>query len=182
MNLAQGRLMSHLARARRKGGIRETMPYSAVKVANEILRLGQEAEPSRLMTPLQLLKLVYIANGWSLALHDQPLVHESAEAWTYGPVIPSLYRAVRQYRASPVDSLISGDYDQQEIASRDLELIAAVFKAYAHLSGPQLSNMTHMPDTPWSSTWASGAGQNQTIRSEKIAEHYKLLAQRNSAK
>jgi uncharacterized phage-associated protein len=157
------------------------MPYSATKVANELLRLAGACDPPRPVTPLQLLKLVYIANGWSLAFYDTPLVHEAAEAWTYGPVIPSLYRSIRHFRASPVEGPIPGDYDQNELADHDRELIAAVYRAYGHLSGPQLSNMTHLPGTPWSAAWANGAGQNNIIRSENIREHYQTLAARQTA-
>lgn len=156
------------------------MPYSSVKVANEVLNLAAASIPPRSVTPLHLLKLVYIANGWSLAFNDEPLVHEAAEAWTYGPVIPSLYQSVRHFRAAPISNLITGDYDQNELLHQDKELIAAVYRAYGHLSGIQLSNMTHVDDTPWSITWAGGAGQNDIIRSDLIAGHYKELAKRQA--
>lgn len=152
------------------------MPYSAVKVANEILRLAQVCTPPRPVTPLQLLKLVYVADGWSWGIRDRQLVNEPAEAWTYGPVVPSLYRAIRHYRALPVTFPIPGDYDRQEIAPEDRDFIAEVFGAYGHLSGVQLSNLTHMPGTPWSMTWDNGAGQNEVIRPEIVAAHYKALA------
>jgi uncharacterized phage-associated protein len=157
------------------------MPYSAVKVANEFLRLAAEADPPRPVTPLQLLKLVYIANGWSLGLKQQALVNESAEAWTYGPVIPELYRQVRQFRASPIQGPLDGDYDRSEISIDDRNLISAVYKAYGHLSGPQLSNMTHLPGSPWSEAWNGGAGQNVIIRSDNIAAHYRQLAERRAS-
>jgi len=105
------------------------MPYSAIKVANEMLRQASACDPPRPVTPLQLLKLVYIANGWSLALNGDPIVHESAEAWTYGPVIPMLYRSIRHHRSAPVDGPIPGDYDQNAISPEDRKLIDAVYKA-----------------------------------------------------
>lgn len=156
------------------------MPYSPIKVANEILRLAREQVPAQPLTPLQLIKLVYIANGWWLAYRDEPLVSEPAQAWAYGPVMPSLYFSVRHHRASPVDWPVSGDSDPQELAPDARGLIASVFKAYGHLSGTQLSNMTHQPNTPWSETW-NGAGKNAVIPAEKIAAHYKVLAQRRAA-
>jgi uncharacterized phage-associated protein len=152
------------------------MPYSAIKVANEILRLAAAGQPPSLVTPLKLIKLVYVANGWSLALHNHALVHEAAEAWTYGPVMPALYASIRHFRASPIQGPIAGDYDQNVFQPEDTQLIAAVVTAYGHLSGTQLSNMTHRPGTPWSITWNGGNGQNDQIPSALIAEHYRNLA------
>ena len=156
------------------------MAYSAIKVANEFLRLARMSAPPQPITPLKLIKLVYIANGWSLALLNEPLVSESAEAWAYGPVMPSLYRAIRSYRSFPVTDLIVNDSDPQEVDGEDAELINAVFLAYGKLSGIQLSNMTHLPGTPWSDTWSHGAGRNVIIPPELIAQHYQELAQRRA--
>lgn len=48
------------------------------------------------LTPLQVIKMVYIAHGYSLALLDEPLVEEAVEAWRYGPVLPSVYHTVKK--------------------------------------------------------------------------------------
>jgi uncharacterized phage-associated protein len=151
------------------------MSYSPIKVANEFLRLARETNPPIPLTPLKLLKLVYIAHGWSLHLLHQPLISETAEAWQYGPVVPSLYRAVRTYRSAPVDRDIPGDYDEQQLGDNERQLIAAVLNSYGHLSGTQLSNMTHMPDTPWSSAW-NNEGRNSLIPNDCIERHYAELA------
>jgi uncharacterized phage-associated protein len=157
------------------------MPYSAITVANEFLRLGAAEAAVRRISPLQIIKLVYMANGWSLALLDRPLTFESAEAWTYGPVMPQLYRAVRHFRADPIDGTIEGAFDAGTLGVEDNRLISAVYRAYGTLSGTQLSNMTHLPGTPWSETWANGAGQNLPIDAALIKQHYIELAKRMQA-
>lgn len=153
------------------------MPYGAIKVANEFLRLANAETPPRGLTPLQLLKLVYIAHGWSMVHLQQPLLSEQAQAWQYGPVVPSLYHAIKQFGANPVGYPIEGDTDPQELSPEALGLIAAVYKAYGHLSGVQLSNMTHQADTPWSQAWTQ-TGRNALISNTAIKEHYQRLAQR----
>lgn len=40
---------------------------------------------------MQVIKMAHIAHGYSLAIHNEPLVDEAVEAWKYGPVVPSLY-------------------------------------------------------------------------------------------
>jgi uncharacterized phage-associated protein len=153
------------------------VPYGAIKVANELLRLAAADTPPRALTPLQLLKLVYISHGWSMVHLNQPLLSEQAQAWQYGPVVPSLYHAIKQYGANPVSYPIQGDTDPQELSAEARALIAAVYRAYGHLSGVQLSNMTHQADTPWSQAWTRN-GRNALIPNNIIQEHYQKLAQR----
>jgi uncharacterized phage-associated protein len=156
---------------------RPPLPYSAIKVANEFLRLGTQDSPPRGLTPLQLLKLVYIAHGWSLIHLQQPLLNEQAQAWQYGPVVPSLYHAIKQYGAGSIPYPIPGDTDPQQLSPDAAGLIAAVYRTYGHLSGVQLSNMTHQPDTPWSKAWTT-AGKNAIISNTEIQQHYRKLADR----
>src|SRR5699024_341384 len=73
-------------------------------VANRFLKLAQEAGDT--LTPMQLLKLVYIAHGWMLGLNGRPLIRDDVQAWQYGPVIPRLYNAVRSFRHHPVEGPI----------------------------------------------------------------------------
>jgi uncharacterized phage-associated protein len=150
------------------------MPYNAIKVANEFLQLAHTDDPPRGLTPLKLLKLVYIAHGWSFIHLNEPLLAEPAQAWQYGPVVPSLYHAIKQFGAQPVGFPIPGDTDPQDLSAEAKSLIAAVYKAYGHLTGVQLSNMTHQPHTPWSDAWNS-AGKNAVISNSNIAEHYRAL-------
>ena len=155
------------------------MPYSSIKVANEFLRLASASEPQKQFTPLQILKLVYITHGWSLHFFERPMLNERAQAWLYGPVVPTLYHAVKEYRARPISALIGGDYDPQALTDDDKQLISAVFNGYGHFSGTQLSNMTHAADTPWSRVWTT-QGQNAVIPDDMIAQHYALLAERRN--
>ena len=63
----------------------------------------------RVLTPMQVLKLVYISHGWMLGLLDQPLVAEAIEAWRGValrprsaqrlPEIPELSRLYRELTA-----------------------------------------------------------------------------------
>lgn len=153
------------------------MPYGAIKVANEFLRLGRMEQPPRALTPLQLIKLVYIAHGFSLVYLPEPLLSEPPQAWQYGPVVPSLYHSIKQYGAGPITTQIEGDTDPQQLSDEARRLIKAVYDTYAHFSGTQLSNMTHQPNTPWSQTWTA-AGKNAVIPNEIIQAHYRELAQR----
>ncbi|WP_088681260.1 type II toxin-antitoxin system antitoxin SocA domain-containing protein [Rhizobium sp. R635] len=146
------------------------MAYSPIKVANAMIEEAQR-DGGRALTPLQLIKLVYIAHGWAFVFLQEPLINEPVQAWQYGPVSPTLYYAVRGYRASPIATPIPGDADPQVLSGRARELIHAVYERYKHLSGTQLSGLTHMPNTPWSITWES-RGRNGIIPNDLISTHY----------
>lgn len=46
---------------------------------------------------LKLQKLLYYCQAYSLALTGEPMFAEEIEAWSYGPVVPSVYRRYKQY-------------------------------------------------------------------------------------
>src|SRR5947209_5672014 len=76
------------------------MPFPAKAVANEFLSVAQQE--GRGISPLKLQKLIYFANGWHLALRNDPLVNERFEAWQYGPVLRDLYLEFKLYGSKPI--------------------------------------------------------------------------------
>ena len=147
------------------------MPYSAAKIANRMLEIAHQRGEE--LSPLKLLKLVYIAHGWSFPHLNQPLLSEPAQAWQYGPVVPSLYHSVSHFRAAPIRGFVP-DHDPQELSEQAKALIENVYDTYSPYSAVQLSNMTHMPDTPWSEAWNAN-GRNAVIPDNRIADHYRHL-------
>jgi len=139
-------------------------------VANRFLKLAHEAGDT--LTPMQLLKLVYIAHGWMLGLYGRPLVKDDIQAWQYGPVIPKLYNAVRDYRSQPVQTLIPAP--QEILTPAEEHIIQQTYQLYRHFSGPALSRITHAPDTPWSNTYRAGQF-GVVISNDLIEDHYQRL-------
>lgn len=103
------------------------------------------------ITPMQLLKLVYIAHGWMLGRHGRPLFPEKVQAWQYGPVVPEVYQAVKQFGSNPISSIPNVhpfSFDEEERNVMDF-----VTKNYGGANGIVLSTATHQPGTPWHQTW-----------------------------
>ncbi|MFC0184306.1 Panacea domain-containing protein [Pseudarcicella hirudinis] len=74
--------------------------YSALAIASKFIDLGiQSGKP---VSPMKLQKIVYFAQGVHLARYQKPLIDEAVEAWTYGPVIPSLYHTFKHLGNSPI--------------------------------------------------------------------------------
>ena len=148
----------------------ESSMYDSRDVANRLL--DHAREHSEALTPMQLLKLVYIAHGWMLGLYHRPLIHDDVQAWQYGPVIPRLYNAVRKYRSAPVDGRISRDSIHLDRAAESI--VRQVYERYGRMSGPALSRLTHAEGTPWDLTYSPGRF-GIVIPNDLIEDHYARL-------
>ena len=147
--------------------------HSARFVANYLLQLAEAS--GKTLTPMQVIKLVYLCHGWLLGLLGLPLIRENVEAWRYGPVIPDLYKAVRQYRSDPVQGPLRDAGNDAVFDEAERDIVAQVFQVYGDDSGIALSRLTHAPGTPWHITWNS-EGQNSIISNDLIQEHFASLA------
>jgi uncharacterized phage-associated protein len=158
-----------------------TMANSATAVANRFLELAAHAGKS--LTPLQLIKLTYLAYAWNLELTGKRLFEEQPQAWQYGPVIPSLYHKVKSFRDQPIIGALPADWfgSGQSLSAQEQSVIDQVFKAYAGFSGIQLSSMTHQPGAPWFEVWHS-MGKNAPIPDPLIKSHYEEIRRTRSAK
>ncbi len=147
--------------------------YDARTIANEFIRLASES--GQTLTNMQIQKLVYIAHGYGLAILDRPLIKQHVEAWRYGPVIPALYNALREYGAGFVPQPIEV-FPKETLTETDKALIANVFNAYRRFTGPQLSTMTHQADSPWKQVYNPHAEfHSEIIRNDLIKEYYATL-------
>ena len=149
--------------------------YPAAVIANHFLRLAKRE--GELLTPMKLIKLVYFAHGYSLAITGNPLLEEKVEAWKYGPVIDSLYEEVKKYGRGSVSALLPTGQESIE----DLQvkaLIEIVWNGYGHLSARKLSDLTHMPGTPWyqtASKYALEIPRHEVIDNTLILSYFKTL-------
>lgn len=145
--------------------------YPVITIADEILKIAKRLGKS--LTPLQLMKLVYIAHGWSLALRGADLFPERVEAWKYGPVVPDLYQATKHFgrNSIPLDQVTS---EPSRVDADTLAFLEDVFAKYGHLSGYQLSQLTHKPGTPWQQVYQDGVF-GIDIPDDLIRCHYQEL-------
>ena len=115
-------------------------------VANRLLALA--AAKSDTLTPMQVLKLVYIAHGWMLGLYGRGLIGDEVQAWQYGPVIPKLYNAMRSYGARFVTKMLNAP-SHDDLEDNEQDIVRQVYDIYGKKTGPALSRLTHAPGTPW---------------------------------
>ena len=110
---------------------------------------------------MKLIKLVYIAHGWSLALLKRPLISETIQAWKYGPVIESLYHAFKNKGNSPISPDDFQSFSKADIDEKTVTLLAKVWEKYGGLTGIHLSTLTHQPGTPWYKIWEENGGKER---------------------
>jgi uncharacterized phage-associated protein len=134
--------------------------------------LCRARQAGAVLTPMKLLKLVYIAHGWYLAETDRPLFGEPVEAWRYGPVVRSLYERFSVHGSGPVTQRIHCP-DVDDDVHRTMEI---VWNEYGPISARDLSRMTHQQGTPWQRVFSDGA--NNVIAPTTIRDHFRELAER----
>lgn len=148
----------------------------SLAVAQYILNRTQELHDDAL-TPMQLIKLVYVAHGYMLAQHGEPLLKEPVEAWQYGPVVRSVYEAVRDYRSNPVKRVPGARRWFGTFTEDEKDVMDQVADMYGNVNGVRLSAATHKPGTPWSVTWERH-GRNAEISNDLIEDFYdRILSQ-----
>jgi len=134
--------------------------YEANRIANKILHACRRR--GRAITPLQLVKLVYVGHGFSLALHGRPLIDQSIEAWKYGPVVSKVYHAAKQWGRAPIMgdlATLETDFGfkyPMDIDSESNHIVEQVAERWGHLSGGALSSWTHRSDSPWAKVYRDG--------------------------
>lgn len=155
--------------------VKERIMVSAISVANELIRLGKQ--DNNYFTPMQLLKLVYIAHGWMFGFFNKPLITDSIEAWKYGPVIPELYHKVKVYGGNQIPQEINSlfSFNHEQLNEEEKSVVNFVYRKYGNLGGVKLSMITHQNDTPWSRIFSLD-GRGDIIPNDLIRQHYVELS------
>lgn len=151
-------------------------------IANKILDICNARGKS--LTLMQLIKLVYLADGWSMALRKTPMSKHNPQAWQYGPVYPTVYKAFKKFGNQPItDAAKINGSDipiEEDFTADEVELITAVIDAYGNYHAFQLSNIMHKPGTPWTETFNS-SGSYSEIPVQLMADHFEQIAKERTA-
>lgn len=170
------------------------MAYDPKAIANYFLDVAEKKAES--LTPMKLQKLVYFGHGWHLGLLRAPLLNEQIQAWSFGPVIRSLWKEFEEFGASPItrraidykfrSGTMSVITSTPAIDSTNSDLLVKrlldrIWEIYGGYSATQLSNMTHEAGTPWhrvSERYGGNIPKYTTIPEEWIQEYFEALGKR----
>ncbi|EGR4059950.1 DUF4065 domain-containing protein [Vibrio cholerae] len=148
--------------------------YDAVEVAWKMLKVAKDKGIE--LSNLQLQKLVYIANGYMLGWKNKNLCTQPMEAWEYGPVIGDVYHTFKSNGKGviPVNTDIVTALDNDNDAEY---IISGVLDNYGKKSAPELVNLTHQEDSPWTEVWEREAKHYRSVPIDEdlIKNHYRKL-------
>ena len=130
---------------------------TAVSIAKYLVALANSK--GEYLTNKKLQKILYYVQSWHLVYFNSPLFDEHPEAWTHGPVYPTVYAHFKEYGYNPVslyeygEGITAGEVlknlvTEKKIKKKSRELIFAVLKKYGTLSSLELEVLTHS-ETPW---------------------------------
>jgi uncharacterized phage-associated protein len=141
------------------------------------------------VTPLQLIKIVYISYGYVFAILDKKLFSEKIEAWQFGPVVPSIYHTFKHYKKESISELsIEITFDKnfhfnEQIFTMDkesenyeitIQILDKVWDSYKKYTGYELIDLTHKDNTPWSQVFQYNQ-HHITLEDSAIKTYYAEL-------
>lgn len=164
------------------------MKTDAIAIANYFVDKSiQDKTAPYQLTLLRLVKYVYIAYGFALAVLNRVIIDkrfDAVEAWKYGPVIPSVYHSFKHNGNSPIRSKSSIAKDEEEngtlhfiipeVKDEDIKMILDfVWKRYRGVSTPDMINLLHKENTPWA--YCYRVGKNVEIPDEMTKVYYSAI-------
>ena len=136
-------------------------------------------------TPFQLIKLVFISHGRTLAVTNNPLVRDRIEAWKYGPVIPVLYHELKIWKDEIVQELnycgtIPDTDDKMDknrneffasiLSEDERDIIDVTIQHYGDWGFKNLQILCHEPGSPWDTHYDGKFGTE--IPDDTIKKYY----------
>jgi len=159
------------------------MNVNATAVANYFVDISNEKKVD--LTQFGLMKRVYIAYGFCLAILDKSILDlrfDVVEAWKYGPVIPSVYHSFKHNKGNAIkNKSVVVIYENKEYRFETPTLqdeavkavVEAVWDKYEEFEDAKLIDMLHQKGTPWYLCYEEG--MNNRIPENYTAMYYKKL-------
>ncbi len=123
-----------------------------------------DGDSGDVITNLKAQKLLYYAQGISLAKTGKPIFDEDFIAWQHGPVIPGLYDELKTFGRSQIE--LEDDLDLDKFSDEQIDLLISVYKTYGQFSAWKLRDMTHR-EAPW-----KNVNINDVISKDSIKEYF----------
>lgn len=143
--------------------------------------LYRAVHDGELISPLKMQKLVYYGYVWTLVKNQKKLFIERIEAWPNGPVVPSLYKELKKYGASPIEESYLGIFNKEGATKLEnkfsLEIksvLDEVYEKYVTKTAFELVVLTHS-EKPWIKAregLSSTEPSNEPISDDLIIQEY----------
>jgi uncharacterized phage-associated protein len=145
---------------------------TALDVARYLIQLAAVQDEPDWLSNLRVQKLLYFSQGWSLGLRGLPMFDDKVEAWSKGPVVPSVYHVYKNYGFFSIPHE-AGNFDIN-IDQNDAQIVEMVWDSWKGYSATKLSELTHRSQ-PWIEARAGlGPDENSSneITIKSMADHF----------
>lgn len=154
------------------------MPHETNAIANYFLELAKKEGEG--ISPMKLQKLLYYAYGWWMGYRDERLFDEPIQAWNYGPVVRSVYHEFKRFGNDEIKGQAQTFFVPEKLSEEEKQgdlgdFLRIIWNTYKKYSPAKLSNMTHLPGTPWARVAEQCGGTippNTAIPDEFIRDHF----------
>jgi len=145
-------------------------PYKALTIARWFVAWAGEDQAD--LSNLKLQKLLYYAQGWHLARFNEPLFSDEMQAWSHGPVVPSVYRAFKSFGSNDIG--LEDEFDWQDVDDETAQFLIEVWNTYGIYGAWQLRNLTNA-EAPWRDNFNADE-RFITIPVESLRHYFKVRA------
>jgi uncharacterized phage-associated protein len=111
------------------------------------------------LTNLKLQKLLFYAQAERLKKLGKPMFPEQIEAWSYGPVVSSVYHWLKGCGAYPITTF-DIDADDSKLSSVERIYLNSIWNQYSKYSANFLVTKTHEKNSPWEKAFT---GQKNSV-------------------
>lgn len=122
------------------------LTQDVLSLARYLIGLGTESQ--RPLTNKKLQKLLYYSQAWSLVLREKSLFDEQIEAWTHGPVVPSIYHHYKGFGFGFIQDKDKNPFVISVLSKEIREHLDEVWRVYGKYDADYLEALTHS-ENPW---------------------------------
>lgn len=145
-------------------------PHAPMAVAVTMMKKAERAGCN--VTHLQLQQMLYLANALMLGCYRRPLVNRRFKAHEAGPVMPEIYRQLKEHGDLPLPTQQWHDHERYD--DQQQEVIDAVFDHCRGKHGYTLLKMAYEKDGPYRKArqLRSRRHPNPEIADDIIQQHF----------
>ena len=141
-------------------GIKKT-PMDVLNFFLRLQQLDNDEDAGDVITNLKAQKLLYYAQGVSLAKLGTPLFNDDFVAWQHGPVIKDLYHKLKRFGSNQIVSI--QDLKVSKFTDEEQDVLVSVYKTFGQFSAWKLRDMTRTED-PWKNVKMDDIITKESIR------------------
>lgn len=138
--------------------------YDVLTITDYVIAYYKNADS--VVSNLKLQKILYFLQAAFLIEMDKPLFDSDIEAWSFGPVVPSVYNKFKIFGGASIPDI---NIEMPVILEKDSEIIDGLLDRVKDLSSTILTQIT-LHQTPWIRNYSKYS--HRIIPNAEIKEYF----------